>query len=462
MKTLLVLTRLEPNTNPPLGMATIAAVLRENGHDVEICDPTFENKRFVFDRLARTDYGILGLNAFTMSYNLALAFAAFAKEKNPRVLTVLGGIHPTILPDQVIRDPRVDVVVTGEGEFTMLEIVRGMEKKGALADVPGLLFKPDGEPRRTPPRPLIADLDSLPFPARDLLPMEKYLKANFGRTAWAVRRPATSIVTSRGCPFRCTYCSSHLIFGRGIRNRSVRHVLDEITHLVERWGVRGLSIVDDTFIVDKKRIHEFAEGLKDRRLKVEFICNGRVDTIDREILKTLKSAGCVGIAFGVESGSRKILDSILEKGITLEEVRNAFHWSYEAGIPTDAYFMIGIPGESEAEILETLRFSRTLKAAAANFTIAIPMPGTRLHEIALQTGKIEATRWEDYDYTGRPIYTSPLISHERVRRLRKKAIREFYFRPLFVLEQIGGIRSWSDLVRKVKGFSMLLKILFKR
>jgi len=266
-------------------------------------------------------------------------------------------------------------------------------------------------------------------------------------------------LTSRGCPFYCSYCSSHLIFGRKIRYRSVNNIVDEMESLIHEYRIEGLSIVDDTFIISKKHIYELAEEMKRRKIRIEFICNARVDIIDKDILKLLKDIGCVGIAFGVESGSQYILDKVLKKGITLEQVRNAFQWAYEVGIPTDAYFMIGIPGETEKEIGETIKFSKTLKASAANFAVAIPMPKTELFDIASQEGEIVVKSWNDFDYTGKPIFKSKIIDEIKLEKLRRKAILSFYFSFSFIWSQILSIRSLYDIKKKFKGFFMLLKTL---
>ena len=462
MKILLLLPRIAPNTNPPLGLGYIASVLRKNKVDVEILDPTFGARDEVLKRLARTDYDVLGVSAYTMNYRLGLEFARFAKSQSKHCRVVFGGVHPTILPADVAKEDEVDVVVVGEGEETTLELLNAFKNNLPLEAVKGLVFRTGGKIVTTPPRPLISDLDSLPFPARDLLPMRHYLKANFGRSAWAVRQPATSIVTSRGCPFHCTYCSSHLMFGRKTRYRSVKNIVDEMEWLVQEYQIRGLSIVDDTFIISKKQIHDLADEMRKRKLRLEFICNGRVDIIDKDVLKELKEIGCVGIAFGVESGSQDILDRVLKKGITLDQVRKAFTWAYEAGIPTDAYFMVGIPGETEEDILQTIRFSRTLRASAANFAMTIPMPKTELFDIALEKGEIWAESWDDFDYTGRPIFTSKALDEKKVERLRRKAILSFYFSFTFLRDQILSIRGLPDVKKKMKGFFMLLKVVLKR
>jgi anaerobic magnesium-protoporphyrin IX monomethyl ester cyclase len=460
MKILLLLPRVEPNTNPPLGLGYIAAFLRKSGRDVEILDPTFEGRDYAFERLSKIDYDVLGVSAYTMNFNLGLEFARFAKSKNNRCSVLFGGVHPSILYEEVIKEEAIDFVAVGEGEETTLELMEALERGDPLEKVGGLVFKREGKPKMNSPRKLISNLDTLPFPARDLLPMKHYLKANFGRSAWAVKQPATSIVTSRGCPFHCTYCSSHLMFGRRTRYRSVPNIVDEIERLVADYRIKGLSIVDDTFIISKRQIYEFAEEIKRRDIRIEFICNGRVDIIDQDVLRALKGVGCVGIAFGVESGSQTILDQVLKKGISLEQVRHAFRWAYEVGIPTDAYFMIGIPGETERDVRETIRFSKTLKASAANFAITIPMPGTELFDLAMEKGEISATSWNDFDYTGKPIFKSRLLDEKKLAALRKRAILSFYFSFGYLVHQALSIRSLSDLKKKIKGFFMLLKIIF--
>jgi len=460
MRILLLLPRIQPNTNPPLGLGYIAAYLRKNNFEVEILDPTFDGYGHALKRLAQTDYDVLGIGAYTMRFNLGLEFAKFARSKNKRCKIVFGGVHPTILYNEVIKEAEVDFVVVGEGEETTAELVKAIQNNLPLEEVDGLVFKNGEEIIVNRPRRLIRNLDLLPSPARDLLPMKHYLKANFGRSAWAVRQPATSIVTSRGCPFYCSYCSSHLMFGRKTRYRSASNIVDEVESLIHEYQVKGLSIVDDTFIISKRHIYELAEEMKRKKIKIEFICNGRVDVIDKDILKVLKDVGCVGIAFGVESGSQYLLDKVLKKGITLGQVRNAFQWAYEVGIPTDAYFMVGIPGETEKDVRETIRFSKTLKASAANFAITIPMPKTELFEIALKEGEILAKSWDDFDYTGKPIFKSEMIDGKKLEKLKRKAILSFYLSFGFIWNQILSIRNVYDLKKKIKGVFMFLKIIF--
>lgn len=459
MKVMLLYPRFEPNTNPPMGMAYIAAVLLQNGVDVEFLDPTFDSKGAALERLARSEYDLLGIGAFTMNFNAGLEFARLAKRTRPSCATVFGGVHPTVMYEDVIRRDAVDFVVRGEGEFAVLELVRALESGSPLDSIDGLVHKKEGRVVVNAPRKPFQPLDALPFPARRLLPMPRYLTAGFGRTAWAVPQPATTILTSRGCPFSCTYCSSHLLFGRTVRHRSVDGILSEIEHLKETYGIRGLSIVDDTFIMGRKFMLEFAEKMSQRRLGVEFVCNGRVDTVDREVMRALKSAGCAGIAFGVESGNQRVLDS-MKKGITIDQVKRAFHWAWEAGIPTDGYFMIGTPGETEEEIAETVRFSRTLRASAANFSIVVPMPGTEMHDLALKHGTIEVDGLDDYNYaSGKAVFRSRLVAPERLREIRRKAVLSFYFNAGFLWDQVLSVRSPGDLQRKIKGFLMLLRSL---
>jgi len=457
MKILLALPRFRPNTNPPLGLAYVAACLKRTDSEVEILDPTFEGLKYAEKRLKKADYDILGVSCYTMNYTKGLGFAEIAKRANPDCLTIFGGVHPTILPDEVIKEKLVDIVCVGEGEETMVKLATAIREGKSFSLVNGIVYKEDGRIIRNPPSRLREDLDDIPFPQRDLLPMKKYLNARIGRAAWTVEQPATSILATRGCPFHCTFCSSHLIFGRRVRYRSPSNVVDEIEELVRNYGIRGLSFIDDTFTLKREFVSEICKELRNRRLKLEWACNARPDTVTKEMLEEMKGAGCVVLAYGVESGNQRILDNILKKGITLKEVENAFRIASEVGIKIDAYFMMGTPGETIEDMRETINFAKKLNPDAVNFSLTIPMPKTELFEIAKKEGKITAMSWDEYDYTGKPIFVSDKFDSMAVQRLFRKAKISFYLNIGFILQQLISIKNLRDLKKKINGFKLLLK-----
>jgi radical SAM superfamily enzyme YgiQ (UPF0313 family) len=437
---LLTAPRFVPNKYPPLGIAYIASILRENGFDVEILDPVFGGWKIVEKRLKKGDYDILGVSTLTMNFEDGLEMAKIAKEANPGCLTVFGGNHPAILPYDVVKKKEVDIVCSGEGECTMLELIQTLEKNENLKGIRGILYKEGDRVITNQPRPLIQNLDELPFPARDLLPMHEYLSAQVGRVGWELPSPSTSMITSRGCPFNCTFCSSHLTFGKKIRFRSAENVVDEIEVLVNKYKLKGISFVDDTFALNLKRIKGICTEIREREINVEWMCMGRVDTVSKEMLKEMKRAGCVSIGYGIESGSQHVLDEYIKKGITLEQAERAIRITKESGITSVAYFMIGIPGETLNDIEKTIEFAKKINPDAVNFSITIPMPGTELFETANKIGEIEVNSLRDFDYSNYPIFESSDLPKGKVYELHKNADREFYMRASYIVGEILSIR----------------------
>ncbi len=457
MKVLLTHPRFEPNTNPPLGIAYIASYLRQNGIEAEILDCTFRDFAHAEERLSKGNFDFLGISCFTMNYNKGLEMARIAKEANPDVHVCFGGNHPTIMPDAVLKEQAVDSVAVGEGEQTVLETVKSLEKGKPLKGALGLAYKEKGKAFHNKPRPLIENLDTLPFPARDLLPMDDYLNAEIGRGAWAVKQPSTSIIGSRGCPYNCTYCSSYLMFGRRTRFRSAESIVREIEFLIGRYRINGLSFVDDTYALNPKKMIEFCDLLVERGIGLEWICNARVNTVNPEVLRKMKSAGCTTVSYGVESGDQWVLDNILKKGITLKQVEDAFKWTKDAGMYADALFMVGTPGETRRHIENTIRFARKINADVCNFSITRPMPKTEMYDIALKYGTITAKSWDDYSFMAKPIFSSKELPADEIKRLQRKAYFSFYFNPLYILRQITSVRGFGDAKRLLNGLQMVMR-----
>ena len=290
---------------PPLGLAMIAAVLMENGYEVKILDlpalGLFENSLPTIIHQEKPD--VVGITAMTSTISSAVSTAKKVKETNSNIAVVLGGAHATILPEETLKNaPEVDIIVRGEGEQTTLELVKVLEENpSSINQVLGVTYREGARIKSNPSRPLILDLDALPFPAFHLLPMGKYrLHPPFGR-----RSPVMPIITSRGCPYRCIFCSKS-VFGRKYRSNSPDYMINEIQLLVEKFGVKEIKFYDDAFTLDKKRVVSFCTQLKERGIGIPWTCETRVNLVDEELLRIMNNSGCYMIEYGVESGNQEV------------------------------------------------------------------------------------------------------------------------------------------------------------
>ena len=302
-------------------------------------------------------------------------------------------------------------------------------------------------------RKLIENLDELPQPARHLVPVEKY---------WSVlsrNRPITTLMTSRGCPYKCIFCDRpHL--GKTFRWRSAKNVVDEMEECI-KLGIRELVLYDDTFTVKKQRVHEVCDEIIRRKLNIYWDVRARVNGMDEEILKKMRRAGCIRIHFGVESGNKEIL-RILKKGITLEEVSVAFKAARKAGITTLGYFMIGNPSEKRAQMLQTIEFAKSLKADYVHISLATPFPGTALYSMGLEKGLLKYDYWREFarNPTSQfvPLFWEEHLNRDELIEMLRYAYRNFYSRPSYILKQTLKVRSWDEFIMKVKTGLRLLRI----
>jgi anaerobic magnesium-protoporphyrin IX monomethyl ester cyclase len=389
----------------PLGLGYINALLRSRGYDSRILNCSgwswIRTERFL--RQERPD--VLGVSVFTFNRHEAMRLAALARKAAPSCFIVAGGPHATHLPHHLLeRYPQIDVVVRGEGEETMLDLVRARERGGPrprLAGIPGITFRsPDdtsaernlpGRARRsaiggtecldTPDRPVIADLDRLPHPAAD--------PATIGVD------PVTQfefIITSRGCPAACTFCSSPEFWGRGLRFRSAASMVEEVRLLRERHGVVYVSVRDDTFTVHKKRVVDFCRMLIEQKIDLLWDCQSRVNAVDEERLIWMRRAGCTHIQYGVESGSPRMLER-LNKGITLEQVRAAARATRRVGLGLSIYLITGIDSETDEDLAATLRLIEEIRPHDGLVSPMTVYPGTALYEEAKGRFGLEDDYW---------------------------------------------------------------------
>lgn len=435
---------------PSLGLAYIASYLEARGHAVEIMDCTAMRYGLAdierLFKLRAAPPALLGITATTPLIENALAVAAACKRLFPGTKVVLGGVHPTVLPGEVLAHPAVDIVARGEGEETMLEIAEG-RKPGEIL---GISFKEDGRVVHNPDRPLIKDLDTIPPPAYHLLPMDRYYPA----TGSYRNLPAMSLFATRGCPGRCTFCY-RTFYGR-LRKRSAANIVAEVELLYRNYGIREIAFYDDAFTSFKETVFEFCDLLHKRGLKLTWTCFTRVDLIDEELLRAMKKAGCHLILFGVESGDERILKAI-NKRIDLGRVKEAVAAARRIGIDTRASFMLGNQGETEESVRKTIDFAFELDPDQVHFNIATAYPGTELYNWARENGYLTSSSWSDHNMSEINLRL-PTISPERLKYYYARVHGDFYFRPRIVLRRLFKIRTLAQLRQEVRGFLALLRI----
>ncbi len=453
MKIALVFPRYKyPSGDPPLGIAYIAAYLKENsGCRVELIDTTFNtSSEYINSVFKHNDYDIIGISSMTSMIDDAIKVAEIAKANNPNSLVIAGGPHPSVLPNETLQNKNIDAVCIGEGESTFLEIVRN---NGNLEGVKGVWFKKNGNILKNPGREPIGELDTLPFPARDLLPMNKYFKNWFQLDSVDPNLVGTSIISSRGCPYNCTYCQPTLmtLFGNKIRKRSPENILQEITYLREKYNINAFMFQDDTFIIDKKWALEICDRILDNGLDLKWGCNVRANLVSKDLLTRMKAAGLRKIFMGIESASQRILDDIYNKRITIEHVKRTVEIAKELELKVQGYFMLGAPTETVDEIKRTIKFAKTLDIDEATFSITTPLPRTYLYD------KIKELIVKDYglfDYYKTPVFRNTTgATPEEVVRLKKRAYLEFYLMPKRMLSTITSfftLRGYKKSLNKLK------------
>ena len=432
---------------PPLGLAWIAAVLERAGHKVKILDsPTL---RLTLDRFLREVKSwkpdLVGLSLLTPLAPKGYKAIKALKEECGEIPVVAGGIHPTFMYEEAL-DHGADVVVRGEGEYTSLELVEVIEKRGldeeALRKVRGIAFRSrSGETVVTEPRPFIENLDDLPWPARHLLPMDRY-------TLLGKPIRVAHVMAGRGCPYGCSYCTTSYFWGRRLRLRSARSVAEEIEHVVDEYKAEYVVFADDELTVSKKFVRELLGELKSRGLDLQFACGSRVDHLDRELLKSLIDSGCVCLYLGVESASQATLDKI-GKRITVEQAVRAFRMIRELGGFAVGSFILGFPWETVEDMKRTIEFAVKLDPDYAQFTALTPYPGTPLFDFASENGLIVDWNWEHYT-TLRPVMKGFCFTVEMLGRMLKYAYRKFYLRLGFVWREMRSGRL-VDLIGILAG-----------
>lgn len=415
---------------PPLGIAYMAGVLQENNIDVEILDASAEDMDFkdVEKELLKRKPDLVALTALTPTIGRALETAQVVKKTLPDSIVVMGGYHPTFNFIETLEDENVDIVIRGEGEYIMLNLVQALENQSSLHDVKGIVFedKNSKEIVVNPEAPLIQDLDELPFPALNLLPMKKYRLLDMDTHM-------TTMITTRGCPMQCSFCSSAAMHGKKIRERSVENIVDEIEYLNTNYDIDTIAFMDDTFTLKKRKVMAICDEILKRNIEIMWGCTSRVDTLDEKLLKKMKEAGCITIFIGVESADQQQLDNMC-KNTTIAKIENAFKIAHKLKIRTIASVALGMPGDTKEIMNKTVKFVHKLKPNYAIYSLATPYPGTRFYKEAFEKNLIKIKDWSKYTLIT-PILETIDCSLNDMRKIQAKAFMKFYLRPHYIIRQ---------------------------
>lgn len=435
----------------PISLPLVAAALEEQGHQARILDCVADDITVggLEEELKAASPDLVVFNMSTATSGSDMKVIDRLRAATRAHLTVIGN-HPTSLPEEVLRGCALDSVIRREPERTAQALAAALEKETGLSGVLGLSWKnAEGRVIHNADRPFEENLDALPFADRSLLHNEKY-------TLPVLNEPYTLIVSSRGCPHGCVYCTAWQYYGRKVRTRSPANVVDEMETCLRDQGVRNFTMWSDTFNQSRGFVLGICSEIRKRGLekRARWMTNSRVDHMDREVLSAMKAAGCIGISYGVESGVDEILRAI-HKGATTAQAREAVRLTKEAGIEVLVHVIFGLPGETPATIRRTVAFVKELDPDYAQFYCAIPFPKTELETLAREKGWITTEDYSKYELN-QAILDTPALPVEALRVARKSAYRSFYLRPSYLLKRLRRIRGWKDLWVNVKqGFDFI-------
>lgn len=440
---------------PSLALAGLAAWVRQHGFPVGIIDLHVENlmPEDASDRVRHFAPDIVALTSKTLGWPAVIEIAQMVRKAAPRAKIVVGGPHMSIYPKESMTWDCFDVAVVGDGEETMLEICERVESGSSLEDVAGCVVrKADGEIVQNPARALPKDINKYPMTAWDLIPVGDY-------HCLTLLKPFATMVTTRGCPWHCGYCSQ--VYSEKLRFRDVGLVVDEMEYLEKTYGVREIVFFDETFTIGKRRMLAFSEEVQRRGLKVKFNIRARVDTVDRDVVRALKKAGLRSIHMGVEAGTDRVL-KIMNKQITREQTEQAFRICREEGVDTRGYFMVGYYDSTPDDVEDMIRFASGLGLDWASFSVATALPATDLYRIAQERGYVDGDFWKQYTIDGGgviPQLETETFTAEQLRAYRTKAYMKFYLRPDLIRRKLSKSEGREELMEMLGGASVLGEII---
>jgi len=454
--------------SPPLGMAIIAAYLEQFDYRVKILDAYVQalTLEYIREEIQKTKPEIIFIGSSTATFPKAIQILEGAKEINPNIITVFGGIHVTNSPTSSLKHKCVDYLVLGEGELTAKELVDYISGKSNLKknEIQGIAYLEEGELHINEKRPLIKDLDTLPMPAYHLLPMDMYKSYGW----YDVGRKFSTMITSRGCPSKCSFCISSKNFNHMWRARSAPKVFEEMKLLYEKYKIRHIYLEDDEFCVNHKRVIELSKMIKDSGMDLIWECLTRVNHVDDELLKSMAEGKCKSILYGAELGYEDGFKKI-NKTITLDMIKKAVKLTQKYKILAKVTFMMGFPWESKTEIKKTINFAKSLNADVTFFSMLSPYPGSYIYDEMVSEGLIsEPENWEGYLIHGstkkssEPIIRTRYLTAKELAYWNGRAYLELYTQPKYILKKIKSLTNVHELKRSIGAGKDLLGLSIKR
>jgi len=446
----------------PLNLLYLSSYLESKNIPVKTLDGQVNDlsEQSLLGHIKQFNPNIVGISCATPLVYPAHRIAKIVKSISRQITVIMGGPHPTILPEETMVDENVDVVVRGEGEIALFELVQAIKSGVNLDSILGINYRDNGNIVSTPNRPLNTDLDSLPIPSRHLIPIREY----HPQVDIYYRSPWTIMITSRGCPYNCIFCASRRISGHKYRARSPEKVIEEVDVLVNQYGIRNIGIADDNFIVNRKRTERICDILikEGYNRKVDWSCAVRADGVDEPLLKKMRAAGCRCICVGIETGSQRLMN-ILNKRLKLERVEEGVKMMRKAGIKVRGTFLLGVPTETEEETLRTINFAKKLNLDFAKFNIITPYPGTELYEMAKKRGLVGDDTWSRLIpgigfSQAEPVFVPEGRDPKELKAKQQGAARTFYLRPRPIWNLTRNIRSFNDFKRYFYAAKLLLKL----
>ncbi|MDD5253486.1 MAG: radical SAM protein [Candidatus Nanoarchaeia archaeon] len=436
---------------PPTSLGYLASAVRNSGNEVIIIDGTKEKLTpgKLSNSLNKINPDLVGITVFSCDINVVKNYINVIKKFNNNIHVILGGPHVSGVETEIFENfPGIDYAITGEAEKGFPMLLNQISKKTKnFKDIPGLIWKENSKINHNPSY-FECDLDKLDFPAWDLIDPRTYPKAPQG----AVFRnyPIAPMIMSRGCPFQCTYCASKVVTGQKFRKRSVDNIMKEVELLYNKFKIKEIHIVDDTFTLDRQRVIDFCNELIKRKIRITYTFpNGvRLDTLDEELLRLLKKTGCYAMSVGIESGSQEILND-MKKNLNLKLIKEKIDLINKIGIDVNGFFIVGYPGETRKTILKTIKFAKKLKIKRAHFSAFLPLPGTESTKKLKDNGKINKIDYSKLFYSDVP-YSPDGMTRKELKQLQRRAFLEFYLRPRIIWYMILEIKTFDHLLSLLK------------